>query len=231
MPIAIFRDRDGAAEIIGLECPHKLSPIGLPNIPPFIRFNNVNVTIWCNFPDHPIKKKCEFIENQLLPLKLALNDSNVVEFIATISQNDRNNFSDHLKLLNFIRNCFLPICNSSRRYKFQIWFRSDANSDTNVIASILEMDEIKRCSNVKIGIIYGEQTRLPVEEISNWLQQSADGAKNNHQNQKERFLKIWYQGRSTFVQNAQEMLDHLKTAYLMADYLSLIFSFSFSTQR
>ena len=193
MSIAIFRERDGAAEIIGLACSQKLSPNELPTIPPFFRFDNVNVSIWYNHANPTIEEKCESIENQLLPLKLALCDSNTVELFAYTSQNDSFNFSDHSKLLDFIRNRFLPICNSSRRYEFQIWFRSNANSATNVIASILEMGEIKHCSNVEFRIIGKVQKRLPVEEISNWLETSADGAKNNHQNQKERFLEIYCQ--------------------------------------
>ena len=123
------------------------------------------MTIWCNFADHPIEEKCEFIESQLLPLKLALCDSNTIEFVAQISQKDRNHFNDHLKLLDYIRNRFLPICNSSRLYEFQILFRSDANSATEVIVSILEMDEIKHCSNVEIVIMTGIQKRLPIEEV------------------------------------------------------------------
>ena len=156
-----------------------------------------------------IEEKCELIESQLLPLKLALNDSNMVEFVACISQNDRTNFSD------YIWNQFLPICNSSRRYKFQIWFYSDANSDTNVISSILERDEIKHCSNIEIEIIGREQKRLPVEEISNWLELSADVNKNNLQNPKERFLKIFYYGIYGLIQNAREMIEHLAKVYFI----------------
>ena len=181
MFISIFRVHDGAAEIIGLEYRKKLSLNELPTIPPFFRFNKVNVTSWCNFVDQPIEEKCKSIENQLLPLKLALCDSNVVDLMATISQSNRCYFNDNSKLNDYIRNRFLPICNSSRCYKFEIWFYSDRNSDKNVIASILEMDEIKHCSNVEIRIIYGEQKRLPVEEISNWLERYAVVTKYNHQ--------------------------------------------------
>ena len=121
----------------------------LATFPVFLRFDEV--CILYNYVNYrPIDKKFEFIESQLLPFKLALNDANIVEFVAIILQNYRNHFNDHSKLLDFIRNQFLPICNSSRGYKFQIWIYSDANSDTNVIASILEMDEIKHCSNVEI---------------------------------------------------------------------------------
>ena len=232
MFITIFRDRDGAAEVIGLACPQKLSPNELPTIPPFFRFDNVKVSIWCNHADQPIEEKCKFIERLLLPLKLALYDSNVVEFIATISGRDRRYFSDHSKLLDFIRNRFLPICNLSRRYEFEIWFYSDANSDTNVIASILEMDEIKHCSNVKIGIIYGEQMQLPVEEISNWLKPSDDSFRNP----RERFLEIYCHDRGHSIQNAREMLEHLASVgftlfilwhgRLSLIFLILIFKFS-----
>ena len=127
----------------------------LATIPLFLRFYTVLLSY--NFGADTIEEKCEFIESHLVPLKLALNDENTVELVACISQNDYNHFIDHLKLLDFIRNRFLPICNSSRRYKFRIRFNSDANSDRNVIALILEMDEIKRCSNVEIEIIGGEQ--------------------------------------------------------------------------
>ena len=161
-----------------------------------------------------IEEKRELIEKQLLPLKLALNDSNIVELVAYISQNDGNHFSDHSKLLDFIQNRFLPICNSSRGYKFDICFFSDKNSATNVIASILEMDEIKHCSNVEIEIIFGEQKRLPVDEISNWLEPSPDVAKNNHQNQKERLLEICFYC-PTFIQNARQMLEHLEKVYFI----------------
>ena len=213
MPIGIFRGRDDAAGIIICHAwQQKLSPNELPTISPFLRFDKV--IIWCDIADLPIEEKCEFIENQLLPLKLALYDSNVVEFTPTISQNGRNNFSDHSMLLDFIRNRLLPNCNSSRRYKFKIRFSSDRNSDTNVIASILEMDEIKHCSNVEIGIIDGEQKRLPVEEISNWLERSADEAKNNIQNHMERFLNFYYIYYFThFIQNARELLEHLAKVF------------------
>ena len=209
--IAIFRNRD-AAKIIGLECPHRLSPNELPTIPLFLRFDNVQIS--CEFGYRLIEEKCKFIESQLLPLKLALYDSNVVELTATVSQNYRRYFSDHSMLLDFIRNRFLPICNSSRRYELEIRFYSDANSDTNVIASILEMDEIKHCSNVKIGIFYGEQKRLPVEEISNWLEPSDDRTNNSLQSLRERFLKIYYPDfSSTSIQNGPEMLEHLTNVY------------------
>ena len=63
---------------------------------------------------------------------------------------------------------------------------------------------------VEIGLFYGEQKRLPVDEISNWLEPSADGTKNNIQNQTERFLRIYYSYYLTpFIQNGREMLEYL----------------------
>ena len=142
-----------------------LSPIinELVTFPLFLRFDKVQ--IWCEYGDRLIEEKCKFIESQLLPLKPTLNDANMVDFFARISQNERNQFSDHLKLLDYIRNRFLPICNLSRGYNFQILFPFYTYPNINVIASILGMDEIKQCSNVKIGIITGIQKRLPIEAI------------------------------------------------------------------
>ena len=229
--IAIFRNRDVEADIIGLACQQKLSPNELSTIPLFLRFYNVIVTFWCNYTDPPIETKCKFIENQLRPLKLALNDSNMVQFIANISRTDRRFFSDHSMLLDFIRNRFLPIFNSSRRYKFQIWFKSDTNSDTDVIASILEMEIIKQCSNVEIGITHGEQRRLPIEEISNWLNPSDDGTNNSLRNLRERFLEICYYGVRSPIQDAREMLEHLTKVYFIHlmtwPIITYIFNFNF----
>ena len=195
-----------------------LSPIinELVTFPLFLRFDNVK--IWCEYGDQLIEEKCKLIESQLLPLKPTLNDANMVDFFARISQNERNQFSDHLKLLDYIRNRFLPICNLSRGYNFQIWFPFYRYPNINVIASILGMDEIKHCSNVEIGIMTGIQKRLPIEEISNWLEPSADVKKNNLQNQKERFLKIFNGGVYGTIQNAREMIEHLAKVLLYFFY-------------
>ena len=138
----------------------------------------------------------------------------MVEFIADIFQEDCNHFSDHSKLLDYIRNRFLPICNSFRRYKFKIGFNSAANSGTDITASILQMDEIKHCLNVEIRLFDGGQKLLPVEEISNWLEPFAAGTKNTLQNQKERLLTIYHIGPFT-IQNAREMLEHLAKVYFL----------------
>lgn len=63
-----------------------------------------------------------------------------------------------------------------------------------------------------LGIPWECQNQLPVEEISNWLERSADDGGNNIQNTKERFLTInLFTPDHYFFQNVQETLDHLKT--------------------
>ena len=131
----------------------------------------------------------------------------MLEISAHIRHNDRSAFIDHSQLLECIRNRLLPICDSSRGFKFRICFFSDKNSVTDTIASLLQMPEILRCPNVEITIPVRhprEKKQLPVEAISNWLE-IANARKNVDQNHKEKFLKIVFSG----IQNAKEMLDHL----------------------
>lgn len=192
-------------------------------LPTFLRFDNVQLLYDTN-NTKPIEEKCEFIKSQLLPIKLALNGSNMVNFHACIRQ-ENCHFNDHSQLLECIRNRFLPICNSFRGYTFEINFLSDPNTNTTVIASLLKMDELKRCSNILIKLRASViQSRLPVEEISNWLEKSADGMENIRKNQNERFISIVSVCRLQYCLHAllrkvhaqsledgcQEMIDHLK---------------------
>ena len=116
---------------------------------------------------------------------------------------------DHTQFLEHIRTRLLPICNSSRAYKFDISLGSRSAPD--IIASLLQMPEIKCCSNVKIKF---EQKRkvhnqLPVEEISNWLERCGDGMEKAAKNKKVRYLSI----NMDDIQNAHEMIDHLKMVF------------------
>ena len=185
--------------------------IGLAKFPPFLRFNEVK--LWYNDDGGSlaIEEKCDYIESQLLPLKSAFDNFCRVEFAACIDQDDHNDFSDQSQLLEYLHNRLLPILNPSSDYKFYINFCADENSVTNLIESLLQMAEIKSCSNIKIriGMCCEEQKQLPVEEISNWLERSTDGIENTVQSQKERVLKIGIQG----IQNAREIVDHLKMVY------------------
>ena len=201
--ISIFRD---GVFIINLCRVKKISLDELTIIPPFLRFDNVQLCY--NRGSQPIVRKCEFIENHLLPFKSALKDSNMVQFTAGIYEFNRSHFSDHEQLLEYILNRFLQICTSICGYKFNIYFYSNANYARNVISSILKSDEIKRRSNIEIIIDSGEKIHLPIEAISNWLLKSVDGMENDVQNRKEKFLKIQlYDG----IQNAHEMIDYLAT--------------------
>ena len=122
----------------------------MSTFPPFLRFNDV--ILWYSYGLHPIVESCEFIESHLLTLKSALNDSIMIAFVAEISQNYCHHFNDDSKLIKYIRNRFLPIFDSPRSYTFNI----SCISYENVVTSLLQMDEIKRCSNVDIRKICGE---------------------------------------------------------------------------
>ena len=137
----------------------------------------------------------------------------MIEFYAYISQDDTTYFNNHSKLLYYLQNRLLQICDSARGYKFSILFFSHANTITNVIESILQMPPIERCSNVEIEIpfLWRVQKQLPVKAISNWLEMSADGMEINYQRKREKFLKIWMSD----IQNTKEMIDHLVMVYLI----------------
>ena len=146
----------------------------------------------------------------LLSLKSAINDKSVIEIEANISQDYSGHFKDHSQLLDHIKYQIIPICNSYRSYKFLIHFNSDYNAVTNVISSILNLLEARRCSSAAIQIYFGkgfdgQKSQLPVEVISNWLE-SAHGVEMNIRNKKENFLKISVDS----IQNAQQMVNHLK---------------------
>ena len=187
----------------------KIAPTQLITIPPFIRFKKVQL-LW-NFGAQPIVEN--WFESHLLPIRPALSDSILVEFYVTIAQSQQKHFSDHSMLLEHIQNRWLSICNSSRGYKFGIVFLSDRNSATNVIASLLQMHEIKRCSHVEIIAKYSCECQLPVEVVSNWLE-LGDEAGKKFQNE-ERFLAIDI-GNNVYysIENARELYDHLKTVFL-----------------
>lgn len=207
--------------IIGAE--RKLvSPLSdLTILPTFIRFENVKL-FYC-FGSQTIEEKHKLFEAHSLSLKTALSDSTVVEFQASISQGT-GHFRDHSHFLDHFRHQFLPICNSSCSYAFNVHFYSDKNAVTNVIASLLWLPELRRCSSVEVRICYwkgsqGQQTLLPIEMISNWLEKS-HGAEMNVRKKKENFLKIRVDG----IQNAREMIDHLQMVlFFMLKHLQLIF--------
>ena len=183
----------------------------LAAFPLFIRINNFELPYW--FGLRPIEEKIELIEPQLITLKSVLKDANMIDFNAGISHAHQYHFNNHSSLLDYLQNRLLIICDLAQSYKFIIGFFLDTNAITNVIGSILQMAPIKCCSTVElICISYSleVQKQFPVEAISNWLEMSAVRMEINDRKQKEKFLKILMMG----IQNARELIDHLKMVYL-----------------
>lgn len=171
----------------------------------------------------PISDECQCFVNHLKPLENALNNTNLIHFIGSVSEDDSSCFRNHSNLLAYLQNQLLPICGRSRGYKFQIILLSDnkATTGAKIIENILRMPQIVNCSTVKFIFGYPNQrllrlkgflhqpTLLPVEAISNWLNRRSDESApmgNNVQNQRARTLEI----ASVEIQNAPEMCDHLK---------------------
>ena len=189
---------------------HKISLTEANEVPPFLRFDIVQISygyVW-----QPIKEKCELSESYLLILKPALIDSDMIEVYAGICEGDPSDFSNHLQLIEYIQNQLLSFCISPRSYKFHIYFYSDENSVPNLIASLLQMDELRLCSNIEIEIRirhqekrFGFEKQLPVEAIANWLEKYDDKMEIIDRT-KERILKIELR---VGIQNPQEMLEHL----------------------
>ena len=181
----------------------KIFQTDLAVFPQFLRFDAVELCYWSY--TLPIAKKCHLFAQYLKPLKKALNDSNLIHFDAIIYKNDMRHFSGHSQLLCHLREDLLPICDSSRAYKFEIRFFSDKSAGYDVIDQILQMHPINRgsCSKVEI-ILYGlagQRTHLPLKTISNWLHRNLNGTVS-----KERFLRI----NSYYIPYTQELCDYLK---------------------
>ena len=147
-----------------------------------------------------ITNKCQKVEKYLKPINTA--HSNSIRFVGDINQANQACFRDHSILLTYLREQLLQICNSSRRYEFEIHFRSDKNAGTNFISSLLQMPAIIRCSNLEITLNHIEEAQqLPVETISDWLNRR----KTDSRIPQELFMKIWLRE----IQNVTEMCDHL----------------------
>ena len=135
----------------------------------------------------------------------------MIEFCASISKYPCQ-FNNHLSLLDYLQTRLPAICDSASGYKFRIYFHLDYNDITDVIATLLQIPPIQRCSfvEIEIPVFRGGKNQLPVEAISNWLEKSVPRMEFNDRKQKEKFLKIWMND----IPNVQEMIDHLKMVYL-----------------
>ena len=186
----------------------KVSLANLRSVPRFLRFNEVK--LFYNFGAKSIEGKCRSIENYLQPLEEALKDANFIRFHGAIDRNDPKNFGDQSKLLDYLSEELLKICNSSRGYDFTIYFRAEeARAGANVINSIIQMPQICRCSNLRIDLwLICLPVLLPVEAISSWLNRSIGDGMNyigRTPTPKEIFVQIY----AARIQNVAEMCDHL----------------------
>ena len=180
------------------------------DLPQFLRFDRVELSYQSSVYANalPIAKKCQSVVNYLQRLKL--NDTTLIHFIGFIHQTNRNNFIGHSQLLDHLRNELLPICGSSRGYKFEI-FTLDEVSCKDLIAPILQIPQIYCCSYVEISIDgrIKYPIQLPIEPISNWLHRNCDG---REEKSKELFLRIC--SSSFNFPCARELCDHLKKVTL-----------------
>ena len=190
---------------------NEISLANLTDVPPFLRFNAIK--IYYEEGRKTIEENCQFVGNYLEPLKDALKDSKAIRFYGCIDRNSNKSFGNYSALLNYLRETFLPIFNSSHRYEFRICFCSDQEFATTVTSSIMEMYQIKQCSNLKIELrtsFLADPKQLPLEAISNWLNRKIDyWMKFIARSPQEIFLKIYM----TFIQNAMEICDQMTTVH------------------
>ena len=190
---------------IGRSDRKRISLANLAEFPPFLRFEEVRLEYDSGLQS--LITKCRLFEDCLNSIKPALKDSNKIRFEAVINQSDPSHFSDHSSVVIYLRDRLLPICNSSRRYVFDISFYSDKNSAANLISSILQISQVQSCSNVSIELFGNHSARLPAEDISNWLGlKTVEGAEICGKKEEKRFLLIY----SRIIEKAQEMWEHLK---------------------
>ena len=187
----------------------KISLANLATFLSFIRFNEVRLEY--DTGSQTLITKCRLFEDCLNSIKPALKDSIKTRFVANIEQDDPRHFSDHSSVFIYLRDILLPICGSSRRIKFEIWFsiafESDKTSSANLISSILQISQVRNCSNVSIDLFgYNQSARLPVHDISNWLaSKTVEGTEISGKKEENRFLLIY----SNIIPNMKEMWEHL----------------------
>ena len=187
---------------------------------PFVRFYAIELNYESG--SDLIANKCEIFASQLRKFP-RLNGSSHICVSANISrkrQKKRGDFRDHTQLLEHIRNKLLPIFGYRRWFKFRIGIGSNTDAFTNIITSILQIQQV--CSNVAIHLarpitmpIQNEQ--LPIGTIANWLHRNRKTDKDDkefaNQNQRERVLEI----EAENISNVLEMVNHLKEVLFNCD--------------
>lgn len=135
-------------------------------------------------------------------------------------------FDDHLKLLDYFQNRVLPHCDSSRSYEFEIGFgivigqepepAESSAAATEIIASLLQIPAINRCSDLTIRINYVTLMQLPIQPISDWLHRKSDGG----QIQNGRILHIHNNNYLSYPENDDDI--HLENAQEMVKLLTKV---------
>ena len=194
---------------------------------PFVHFDAINLNYESG--SHLIANKCEMFVSHLKKLQ-QVGNANSICVSANISQKQaqrhkrHGDFRNHKQLLKHLRNELLPICGYCRQFEFRIGLVYDNYAVTNVITSILQMQQVNECSNVYISLVIPNQyeelpvgvgagEQLPVEAISKWLHRSQNTNGGNefvNQSQHERVFEIDV-GK---VSNVMEMCSHLKKVIL-----------------
>ena len=180
------------------------SLVDLNELPVFLRFDEVYLPF--HLGSQSIIDKTQLFGDFLASIKGPLQDLKDIFFVGGINQANPAHFNNHSAIIDCIRDEFLQICGSSRRYQFWIEFFSDKEASTKVAASILEMSEIVRCTNFSIQLhcIFAP-IHLPVEAIAQWLNQNTERIEISGRMNGEKVLHI----RSLFIGNVLEMCDHL----------------------
>ena len=174
-------------------------------IPPYLRFDLVKLSYIASESDEgTINERFAYVMMILQPYKQALSGSKF-KFLGRICNScSKSDFKDSSMLLDHIDK-LLQISARCRAYKFYIEHHINENTPTaNVLATILQFDEIIRCSKIRVefDFWYFTPTHLPIEAIGNWLNRTNAIGQDN-----ERFLKLKI---CDDVPNLGEMFEYLK---------------------
>lgn len=170
----------------------------MPIYRPYLRFKQVKLNF---YGLKPIEEKREIIKRILLTFVLAIKDS-MFEFHGRIYRKEGTDFRDHLELCDYFKDELLPICSNCREYEFDVSFWSDVDGATNLMSSMLQIETLVRCPNVKFGLwCIDRPTRLPIESIEDWL--TSNGEENKPE---ERLLRM----EMSNISNGDEIFERLQ---------------------
>lgn len=137
----------------------------------------------------------------------------MIALSARIHYAKNKHFKDHSQLLDYFRNALLPIVDSAHRYKFVIYLSWDEKVASDMIASILQIPPVTRCSALQIQIfgVY-RRKKLPIEAISNWLNRRTSNV--DKQKTKNPIISLRIHEGCIRRRSVRQMLDNLKEVRL-----------------